>query len=452
MIPTPGAATDEATPLMVGEKDSHQVSDWSSSQGFFVVMGGLSVRLRHENSNGVLQDHEYSFTPAGVELLAMADGLPAVTKEDVEERSNADVIAKIIVLCQVTWFALQVLSRLLAKRPVTALETHTTVHVGCAIMMYLFWFNKPYNVSRAILLMDAISREIGALLVFRKLWAESYDDRLRQHEKQSERYWQERVINESQNIMVLDPPPALPVREPLDQAIERYSATISVEGVDSNPQEKVLQTLSKDAKSGWQRLTTRFDNSIVRLVLDKTCLSGIKQTADNFEIRTVWGSWSKDVGHGWSKEKLINMIFNVVYGAAHLTAWNASSFPTYQERWIWRISGLILVAVPVWAGLWIFWWKASTSNNKWLFIFRNGDMDIIGGPFFCVVIVAYTLARCYFLVEALVSLRQLPAGAYRQDVSFNWPYKVFEDDTTITTILIFISTYDAVYSGRSGYQ
>ncbi|KAK5237706.1 hypothetical protein LTR47_000798, partial [Exophiala xenobiotica] len=359
-------------------------------------------------------DHEYSFTPAGVELLAMADGLPAVTKEDVEERSNADVIAKIIVLCQVTWFALQVLSRLIKRLPVTALETHTTVHVGCAIMMYLFWFNKPYNVSRAILLIDAISREIGALLVFRKLWAESYDERLRQHEKKSERYWQERVINESQNIMVLDPPPALPVREPLDQAIERYLATISVESVDSNPQEKVLQTLSKDAKSGWQRLTTRYDSSIVRLVLDKTCLSGIKQTADNFEIRTVWGSWSKDVGHGWSKEKLMNMTFNVVYGAAHLTAWNASSFPTSAERWIWRISGLILAAVPVWAGLWIVWWKASTSNNKWLFIFRNGDMDIIGGPFFCVVIVAYTLARCYFLVEALVSLRHLPAGAYRQ--------------------------------------
>jgi hypothetical protein len=48
-------------------------------------------------------------------------------------------------------------------------------------------------------------------------------------------------------------------------------------------------------------------------------------------------------------------------------------------------------------------------------------MDIIGGRFFCVVIVAYTLARCYFLVEALVSLRHLPAGAYRQ---VDWSHAV----------------------------
>jgi hypothetical protein len=415
-IPTENesAADLTVTAEAAGEKNDHTtVPDWSRNQGFFAVMGGVSVRLRHANRAGLLQEHEYSFTPSGVELLAMAGALPEISKEDVEERSNADIIAKAIVICQVMWFALQVLSRLIAGLPVTPLETHTTVHVGCAILMYLFWLDKPYNIGRPFNVSDAISVEVGSLLLFRKLWAEEYEQQIHQYEKASEQYWQERVIGLSQNIPQDGLSPSYPVREPIEQAIKRYLLLAHNQSDDEADKEKVWQILARDASAGLQRLTSRYDRTVVLPLLNTTSFPGLQRTVSNLDIRTVWSSWTSNKGHNWSMEKLVNMLFNVTYGAAHLAAWDASSFPSSGEKWAWRASGLMLVAVPVWASLWILWWKASTSNNKWLFIFRNGDMDIIGGPFFCFVIVAYTLARCFFLVEALVSLRALPAKAYQ---------------------------------------
>ena len=78
----------------------------------------------------------------------------------------------------------------------------------------------------------------------------------------------------------------------------------------------------------------------------------------------------------------------------------------------------MLATVPLWGSLWIPWWKAVGSKKKVLFLFRNGDFDIVAGPFFFLLMCVHVLARCYFLAESLASLRSLPPSAYE---TVQWP-------------------------------
>ena len=316
------------------------------------------------------------------------------------------------MLCQVAWFALQVLSRLIEGLPVTTLEAHTTIHVCCAIAMYTLWFSKPYNIDRSILLENTATQQIASLLVFREIWASNFQQRLKEYQSERERFWRDCVVSEAL-VADRDAPPSAPVLGLIDEAIEAYSRSAADNTPTTDSSERALRSLAVEAEAGLGLLKSRVSPAILLPLLSTTERPGVRQHADNYELRTVWGSWTSNTGHSWSKEKLINTIFNVLYGTGHLAAWNAR-LPTAVERWLWRGSGLMLVMVPVWGTLWVLWWKASTSNRKWLFPFRNGDLDIVGGPFFCLVIVAYTVARGYFLVESLVSLRALPRGAYEQ--------------------------------------
>lgn len=103
------------------------------------------------------------------------------------------------------------------------------------------------------------------------------------------------------------------------------------------------------------------------------------------------------------------------YGAIHLAAWN-DHFPSVVEKWLWRSSSLY---IGFCGGLWIvlnyvaqaygplnsFWEKwMDGGGRRW----QNG---LIGVP---VVVCGLSLvfARAFIVIEAFVSIRELPSGAY----------------------------------------
>ncbi|KAF8861123.1 hypothetical protein BDZ45DRAFT_287995 [Acephala macrosclerotiorum] len=118
-----------------------------------------------------------------------------------------------------------------------------------------------------------------------------------------------------------------------------------------------------------------------------------------------------------SLDKGVHFLFNFLYGGGHLAAWGSSSFPTSIEHWLWIASSIVLTCVPLLGTLWVLWWKAVNSKRRWLSPIRNGNLDIIAAPFFFMVMLVYFLARCYFLIESLISLRLLPVGAF---LTVNW--------------------------------
>jgi hypothetical protein len=107
---------------------------------------------------------------------------------------------------------------------------------------------------------------------------------------------------------------------------------------------------------------------------------------------------------------------NLCYGAFHLAAWN-DHFPSSAEKWLWRISAAYIAfcggfwvilnsAVSKWARLNTFWEKWMDGEKSLLQSLTLGATVIVCG-------LSLTLARLYVVVEAFLSIRQLPIEAYR---------------------------------------
>lgn len=105
----------------------------------------------------------------------------------------------------------------------------------------------------------------------------------------------------------------------------------------------------------------------------------------------------------------------LAYGAVHLSAWN-DHFPTVAEQWLWRSSSLY---IGFCGGLWIvlnylaqsfgplnaFWEKWMDGGGRWWQNILIGIPVVVCG-------VSLILARAFIVIEAFISIRELPAAAY----------------------------------------
>ena len=390
-------------------KKPHNIN-WTIEQGFFVTMGGLAVESTYRDERNQEVTMRRLLTVEGIACLAIVGLLPSVNHDDIEDRSKADMIAKMFVLFQVMWFGLQVVGRLASDLPVTPLEGHTAVHVGCAIVMYLVWLKKPYNLTRSILLEGDAVADMAALFNFYEIACTTYTHKETAYASEREAYWKSRLVRASNNIVDHDPPPTAPVREPLTVLLDRYSSEETATTPAKDNDEYALQSLAPSGLRALDRL--RLHGQYTSESINAQSWNFLRNNSENFAIRGVWGGWSTNTGHEMSSDKAIQSLFIVLYGAGHLAAWGSSSFPTTTERWLWRGSAIMLCAAPLWGFLWVIWWHAVGSNRKALHLISSGGLDFIAAPFFATLLLAYTLARCYFLVESLASLRSLPSNAY----------------------------------------
>ena len=104
------------------------------------------------------------------------------------------------------------------------------------------------------------------------------------------------------------------------------------------------------------------------------------------------------------------------YGGIHLTAWN-DHFPSSAEQWLWRSSSLY---IGFCGGLWIllnyvaqaygplnaFWEKwMDGGGRRWQNVIISAPVILCG--------VSLLFARAFIVVEAFISIRELPAAAYQ---------------------------------------
>ena len=85
-------------------------------------------------------------SPAAVRLLARRGHFIDIPESDTRDKSKADLLAKGLVILQVTWMFLQSISRKAADLPLSPLGIYTLVHAGCALFMYGLWFRKPLDI------------------------------------------------------------------------------------------------------------------------------------------------------------------------------------------------------------------------------------------------------------------------------------------------------------------
>ncbi|KAH9218835.1 hypothetical protein DL95DRAFT_443881 [Leptodontidium sp. 2 PMI_412] len=79
--------------------------------------------------------------------LCKEQNSPIITEDDISDRSKSDFFTKTFAIVQSTWLVIQSIARVSAGLPISELELATTAYVLCTIVMYGFWWHKPFDVE-----------------------------------------------------------------------------------------------------------------------------------------------------------------------------------------------------------------------------------------------------------------------------------------------------------------
>ncbi|KAL8949030.1 MAG: hypothetical protein Q9222_004826 [Ikaeria aurantiellina] len=136
----------------------------------------------------------------------------------------------------------------------------------------------------------------------------------------------------------------------------------------------------------------------------------------------------------------LTLLPGLMYGGLHLALWN-STFPSFAERLLWRVSGIVLFAVPVLMSLIVahrmlygrvFARDCALQVPDQLAMDQNAACSESTSPaspvvrvstreiifinalygFSALVGILYIFARVYVIVESFISLRHVPVGVY----------------------------------------
>ena len=84
--------------------------------------------------------------------LGIIDRLPLVSDEDLDDRNKGDALVKIAAVAQITWFIIQLISRLCSGLATSQLEVTTFATALCSVLTYLVLLDKPQNVSYSVII------------------------------------------------------------------------------------------------------------------------------------------------------------------------------------------------------------------------------------------------------------------------------------------------------------
>lgn len=126
-----------------------------------------------------------------------------------------------------------------------------------------------------------------------------------------------------------------------------------------------------------------------------------------------WDDLLRDVGG--LVVGLVLWLANFGYGAIHAAAWN-DHFPTVAEKWLWRSSA---VYIGFCGGLWIILNYVAQAYRplnefweKWMEGKKKGWQNVLIGIPVVLCGASLLFARAFLVIEAFVSVRELPAAAY----------------------------------------
>ncbi|KAK8140155.1 hypothetical protein PG984_000221 [Apiospora sp. TS-2023a] len=78
------------------------------------------------------------------------DKLPFLASDDLDDRSKQDLLFKLLVLGQISWFILEIFSRLYRGLSASLLEVMVLAFALCTVIIYLLLLSKPNNATYSI--------------------------------------------------------------------------------------------------------------------------------------------------------------------------------------------------------------------------------------------------------------------------------------------------------------
>ena len=128
------------------------------THGFFIIMGGFhlfehSSKEMGKDDQGKSPENDKPLHPLKASDLQECDSYESSiipTEAEIQDRGKSDWFAKSLVLLQTSWFVMQCIARGIEHLPVTHLEIVTLAYAAMNFMIYIFWWNKPLNISRPV--------------------------------------------------------------------------------------------------------------------------------------------------------------------------------------------------------------------------------------------------------------------------------------------------------------
>lgn len=118
--------------------------EWTIKHAFFVDMGGFVL-------------HTPDFPPFPVDakqtyyLVANKHiQCPQVAKKDIDDRDKVDLLLRVIVVCQISWFVVKCTARGVQGLALTTLELSTISFIFCTFGTEVFWLHKAADVQTPI--------------------------------------------------------------------------------------------------------------------------------------------------------------------------------------------------------------------------------------------------------------------------------------------------------------
>lgn len=134
-----------------GKRFMHAIGDtgWTMTHAFFADMGGFEVE---ENEGGArvfsTGEEFYKWRLAHPNFVLNLETI----SEEIADRSKSSGLLKLMTCTQASWLVVQTVMRLAEGIPVSELEILTCAYITCALVVYGFWWHKPYDVRRRVVL------------------------------------------------------------------------------------------------------------------------------------------------------------------------------------------------------------------------------------------------------------------------------------------------------------
>jgi hypothetical protein len=359
--------------------------NWSIIHGFYAQMGGFAVQLDPEDDSGYnvrYADGDYicSFVQEG-----RISAHSWTTEQEIKDKGKADGLVKSLTILQLLWLFIQCSARLAQHLPLTTLEISTLAYIPCAISIYYFWWDKPYEINTPTYLSLAPEGTYVA------------DD---------------------------------------DVSVSLASVSLSRSGTGlSKPNESDEQGRSSSSTSRPTSLesTASSTKSSVDCSEAHTESHTSYASSDYLQVYRISGmirQFSEDTyyfetyGHVFMTGATFFMV-----GAVHLSAWNFS-FATTYERTAWRVCSIVVMfSIPLtWISILMLGgrlvWRSAALTDEYTKEGREQDMERLDAwriqgigslstRLWYVFAVPYVIARLYLLVEVFVALRAAPKDVYR---------------------------------------
>lgn len=128
---------------------------WTLRHAFFADMGGIILQPKDSTS----------FPTNGRQLAYLVQkkyvDFPNITDEEIWDKSKADVLSKVLTLTQACWLLLHLLGRAVLRLATSPLELSACAIVFCTFGTFFCWLHKPSDVNRGIVICtNASTKEI----------------------------------------------------------------------------------------------------------------------------------------------------------------------------------------------------------------------------------------------------------------------------------------------------